>query len=102
MLFEEEEQQEVIKARGEKEEGGGNNFTSICDINRVARELIVAANGAIALAQDSLCYNERRSQELSIEEQNIIAKISLENLDHIAKVVFYLHSFYWKDVRYFC
>jgi len=48
---------------------------------------MAAAKGAIALAQESLCYNEGRGREFSIEEQHIIAKISLENLDHIAKVV---------------
>ena len=93
VLFEGEEQQELIKAKSEKEEGGGNYFASICDIDRVAHELIAAANGAIALAQDSLCYSEGRTEEISIEDQNIIAKISLENLDHIAKVVFYLCVF---------
>ena len=94
LIFEGEEQQELVKAKNEKEEGGDNYFTPICDIDRVAHELISAANGAIALAQDSLCYNEGRNQDLSIEEQNIIAKISLENLDHITKVVFYLCIFY--------
>ncbi|KAG0623354.1 hypothetical protein M758_3G167800 [Ceratodon purpureus] len=87
LIFEGEEQQELVKAKNEKEEGGDNYFTPICDIDRVAHELISAANGAIALAQDSLCYNEGRNQDLSIEEQNIIAKISLENLDHITKVI---------------
>ena len=97
MLFEEEEQL-LMKVKNEKEEEGGNYFTSICNIDQVAHELIAAANGAIALAQDSLCSSEGKTQELSVEEQNIIAKISLENLDHIAKVVSYIHSFLLKSI----
>ena len=85
----EDQQEELLKAKNKKEEGGNNYSTPTCDIDRVAHELIAAAKGAIALAQDSLCFNEGRIQELSVEEQSIIAKISLENLDHITKVIFY-------------
>lgn len=71
----------------EREEGAGNYLTSICNIERVAHELMAAANRVIPLSQDPLCYRKGRARDLSIKERNTMAKISIENLDHIAKVV---------------
>lgn len=85
------EDQELIKTKRDKENESGNYYTTNCDIDRIANELIATSNGAIALAQQSLYYNEGRAPEFWTEEQNIVAKISLENLHHITKVVYISH-----------
>jgi hypothetical protein len=80
-----------------EKEGAGENehVTSICKIERVAHELMAAASRTIhLLSQELPCLSHRhqnhhaagRVEDLFIREHNVMAKISVENLDHIAKV----------------
>lgn len=88
-----EEEELTVKAKREKLNSGNyfSSFVDHCNIDRVAHELMAVANEALALAQDSICHGEGRGLPengvYSVEEHTIIAKISLENLDHITKVV---------------
>ncbi|XP_024388356.1 uncharacterized protein [Physcomitrium patens] len=88
-----EEEELTVKAKREKLNSGNyfSSFVDHCNIDRVAHELMAVANEALALAQDSICHGEGRGLPengvYSVEEHTIIAKISLENLDHITKVI---------------
>lgn len=75
------------EALRDEEKQAQAHLNSIYNIERVAHELMAAANRVIPFSQDEQCHHKLgRVRDLSIKERNTIAKISIENLDHIAKV----------------
>jgi hypothetical protein len=87
------EEEDEREEKREKEEGGGINYhhSSLCSIEHVAHELMAAASRAIpSLSQDFQLGHPKGHlnyvRDLSLKERKTMAKIFIENLDHIAKV----------------
>ena len=75
------------EALRDEEKQAQAHLNSIYNIERVAHDLMAAANHVIPFSQDEQCHHKLgRVRDLSVKERNTIAKISIENLDHIAKV----------------
>jgi hypothetical protein len=82
------EEEDDREEKREKEGGGENYHMSICNIEHAAHELMAAASCWIPpLSQDFLEVHEKGcARDLFLKEQNMMAKVFIENLAHSVKV----------------